>query len=114
MGDLGHRDQTGKIDNSGYNPYGNGKWAVTFAPADFALGANYFEVYHIAIKGPAGSSMQMFSDRTFYDATSNGELNSWDPQHVLRMNGGQTLYMYYDSGAVPAPQVTIWLQQITY
>lgn len=108
---LGDRFAIGTLDNSGFNPYGNGFWAVTFDPEILAMGTNDFEVYHIAVKGPSGSSLQMYHNRTFYDATSAGDLNSWDPQHPLEANGGDTIYLYWNTGTAPAPQVTIFLQQ---
>lgn len=110
MGTLGNRIGVVAIDNSGNNPYGNGMWAATFDARTFAVSANSFEIYHMALTGPAGSSLQVWVDRLFYDATSSGDLNSWDPNKNLRMQGGQTLYFYWSLGSSPTPTVTVWLQ----
>ncbi len=107
---LGSRLAKGKIDNTGANPYGNGFWSVTFDPAILAMSTNLFEVYHMTVQGPAGSSLQVYVDTTFYDATSSGDLNSWDPNQVLIMRGGQSLYFYWNSSSTPQPVVTIWCQ----
>lgn len=111
QGDLGYRQASGVIDNSGQSPYGNGKWAVTFDPKTLAMSMNNFEVYHLALTGPLGSQVQVFTDRIFYDITDHGDLNSWDPNSPLRLNGGNTVYLYWNSAALPKPMVTIWLRQ---
>lgn len=110
MGALGFRAATGIVSNSVANPYGNANWSVIFGPAQMGMGANRFEIYHIAISGPTGSSVQVFVDRSFYDATPAGWLNSWDPNEPLLMDGGQTLFLYYNTATAPAPFATIWLR----
>ncbi len=107
---LGNRVATGTIDNTGANPYGPGFWRVKFDQRVLALSTNAFEVYHIALTGPAGSSLQMLIDRTFYDTTPRGDLNSYDPVNPLIMRGGQELNFYWNSSSLPAPSVTIWLR----
>lgn len=111
MGFLGWRSATGVVDNSGNNPYGTGKYTATIDPKVFAVAANTFEIYHMAITGPAGSQCQVFVDRTFYDITPRGDINSWDPNQTLHMIGGQTLYFYWNLGTGASPQVTVWLQE---
>ena len=110
---LGFRQATGVLGSDGQNPYGNGLWAVTFDPKILAVSTNDFEVFHIALTGPLGSQVQVWVDRTFYEITQHGDVNSWDPNHPLHMNGGSTLYFYWNSSVAPAPMVTIWLQQIS-
>jgi len=112
MGDLGYRQATGTLSTDGQNPYGNGNWVVTFDPQILAVSTGSFEVYHMALKGPLGSSLQVFIDRTFYDITDHGDVNSWDPNETLHLvGGGQTLYLYWNSGLAPAPMVTIWIRE---
>ena len=113
MSYLGWRMATGAVDNSGNSPYGIGNYTATFDPKVFAVAANQFEIYHMALVGPAGSSLQVWVDRVFYDATSSGDLNSWDPQQTLHMIGGQTLYLYWNTGTGTTPQVTIWMRETT-
>ena len=108
---LGDRQSTGVIDNSGFNPYGNGFWCVTFDPAKFAVSTGEFEIYHMALKGPLGSQVQWYIDRTFYDITNHGDVNSWDPQQPCHMTAGDTVYLYWDSAVTPAPTVTVWIRQ---
>lgn len=107
---LGFRQATGTLISDGSNPYGNGFWVVTFDPKILAVGSNDFEIYHIALKGPTGSKIEVWVDRTFYDTTQHGDVNSWDPNETLHMNGGQTLYFYWNVSATPAPFVTIWMK----
>lgn len=107
---LGSRQASGIIDNSGYNPYGNGFWCVTFDPRIFAMSSNAFEIYHIALKGPSGSMLEVWIDRTFYETTPRGDVNSWDPNNAMELTGGSTVYFYWNSSATPAPLITVWLQ----
>jgi hypothetical protein len=109
--DLGHRDAQGAIDNSGINPYGNGFYVATFDPKTLAVAANSFEVYHIALKGPAGSTVEVWVDQSFYETTPRGDINSWDPKQPLLMRGGQTLRFFWSMGGTPVPLVTVWLRQ---
>lgn len=112
MADLGYRDASGTISNDGTNPYGDGFWVVTFDPKIISVATGGFEVYHLALKGPNGSSVQWYVDRTFYDITQHGDVNSWDPNSPLHLiGGGSTVYFYWNSNALPAPMVTMWLRQ---
>ena len=110
MTDLGSRGKTGSIDNTGFNPYGLGLYSVEFTPKDFAVGANIFEVYHIAVKGPAGSTLEVWINQTFYSATPRGDINDWDPNIPLVLRGGQSLIFYWNSNAAPVPLVTVWMR----
>jgi len=109
---LGNRQAQGVISNDNTNPYGNGRWRVTFDPKIFAVATNSFEVYHIALTGPLGSQLQVWVDRTFYEITQHGDVNSWDPNEPLHMNGGSTLDFYWNlSTASQRPLVTLWLRE---
>ena len=111
MSFLGYRQASGVLGTDSADPYGIGMWVVTFDPAVMSISTGDFEVYHIALKGPTGSQFQVYLDRTFYDVNNHGDVNSWDPNQTLHMNGGQTLYFYWNSAATPAPTVTLWLRQ---
>ena len=108
---LGNRQESGVLDNTGFNPFGNGFWAVTFDQAAFAVATGKFEIYHVALKGPLGSRVQWFIDRTFYDITNHGDVNSWDPNEPCIVLAGETVYFYWDTGAGTAPVVTVWMRQ---
>ena len=112
MANLGFRQATGVLSTTGANPYGNGLWTVTFDPKVLAVPTGSFEVYHMALKGPVGSQVQVYVDQTFYDITNHGDINSWDPVNTLHLiGGGQTIYLYWNSSVAPAPTVTIWLRE---
>lgn len=106
--DLGHRSQTGKTDQT--NPLGAGFWTVTFDPAYLSVRVQA-DVYHTAISGPSGSSFQVFLDNTFYDYVARGDINSWDPSQPMHIRPGQHLYFYWNTAALPAPTVSIFLRQ---
>jgi hypothetical protein len=108
MANLGSRQATGVHDLS--NPLGSGKWTVAFTPQVLNIFAA-FEVYHIAVTGPIGSTFRIYQDTTFYDAVARGDLNSWDPSQPMHVTPGRTLYFYYDSTITPAPQVTIYCRE---
>lgn len=109
---LGDRQSVGRIDNTGENPFGNGFWTVTFDPALFTVATGEFEIYHVALTGPAGSRVQWWIDRTFYDITNHGDVNSWDPNEPCHLMGGNTIYFYWNTAAEPAPKVTVWIRQL--
>lgn len=110
MGNLGSRQVTGAVDPT--NPVTAGGWTCAFTPSVLNI-LQQFEVYHIAVKGPVGSTFQVFQDTTFYDAVSRGDLNSWDPSQPMLVQPGRTLYFYYDTATSPAPLVTIYCREPT-
>lgn len=112
---LGSRDATGVLTTASslfMNPYGVGLWSAVFDPKLLAFSANLVQCYHIALKGPGGSSLQMYIDNTFYDLTppGTGDVNSWDPQHPLILRGGQSLVFHWNTSATPTPFVSTWWQ----
>lgn len=108
---LGYRQKTGVLTTDTGAPYGVGNWVVEFTPADFAVSTGKFEVYHMALTGPLGSQVQVWTDRTFYDISQHGDINSWDPNVPMPMDGGKTLWLYWNSAVAPAPMVTVWIRQ---
>lgn len=107
---LGTREATGEIDNTGANPFGDGFWSVRFDPQKFAVSTGEFEIYHVALTGPLGSRVQWWIDRTFFDITNHGDVNSWDPNEPCHLMAGSTVYFYWNTGATPQPAVTVWLR----
>lgn len=110
MANLGNRQATGKLDAN--NKVLAGGWTVQFTPQDLNI-QQHFEIYHIAVRGPVGSTFQVYQDTTFYDAVPRGDLNSWDPSQPMHVQPGRTLYFYYDSVLSPAPQITIYCREPT-
>lgn len=106
--ELGLRQTFGAIDNSGRNPYGVGRYTAVFDPKILAMTANTYEIYHMALRGPSGSTLEVWIDQAFYETTPRGDLNSWDPSQPLYMRGGQTLYFFWSLGGATPPFVTIW------
>ena len=101
---LGERTVTGIADIS--NPFGESFWTCTFDPAVFVIAVE-FEIYHMAIKGPTGSQLEVFKDSTFYDNVQRGDVNSWDPAQPLAITPGQTLFFYWNTGDGNAPTATV-------
>lgn len=108
MADLGSRQLTGTPDAS--NPLLAGGWTCAFTPRVLGIPED-FEIYHIAITGPAGSVMSVFIDTIFYSTTSRGDINEWDPNIPMYVQKGRTVYMYWNSALAPAPQATIFCRQ---
>lgn len=102
---LGRRQKSGVIDPQ--NKIAAGNYTVTFQPSDFQIRVPIFEIRKIAISGPGGSSMRMYVDTTFIDATVRADLNSWDPAQPLPIMPGQTLYFYWSTGTGTIPNVTV-------
>jgi hypothetical protein len=112
MSGLGFRQKKGVLTSGDDpNPYGTGMWLVRFSPQDFAVSTGAFENYHMALTGPKGSLIQIWIDRNFYDITSHGDLNSWDPNEAMMLSGGNTVSLYWNTAAAPQPLVTMWIRQ---
>ena len=105
---LGPAMATGALDKTGFNP---GNWTVVFDPPTIGISAATFECYHIVITGPAGSSFSIYIGPQFWDNVQRGDTNSWDPNQAMKLQSGQTVYFYWNTGAAPAPQVTMWFQE---
>jgi hypothetical protein len=110
MANLGSRQVIGTHDPS--NVLGAGNWTCAFTPQVFNI-FNPFEIYHITVKGPSGSTFQEYVDTTFYDNVVHGDINSWDPSQPLFMLPGSTLFFYYSMSVGPAPLVTIFCRDVT-
>lgn len=108
--DLGPRTATGKADPS--NQIAAGNWTVSFPPSVLSFQVPLAEVYHIAVNGPGG---YIIIDRNsdFWDTTSYGGQNSWDPSQVLLLRPGDTLSFYWSISTGNAPKITLWLRQST-
>lgn len=109
---LGERTSDGVLAATADNPWGStSMWVVTFDPLKLSVSTGEFEVYHLALTGPAGSRVQWYIDRTFYDITNHGDVNSWDPNEACHLMAGNTIYFYWNSAVLPKPTVTLWLRQ---
>ena len=123
--DLGSRTLTGVSDlNKNLNPYlpGSG-WDVLFTPDVIASNLTDFEVYHIALDGPVGSSATWQRDGKTIGWMA-GWLNEWDA--VMSLDQTSELQFFwnvafaagpYNKTSNIQPSVTIWLrrrQQVIY
>jgi hypothetical protein len=108
VGYLGQVPKKGALDPN--NPVLPGGWTIAFDPEDIGIRVES-EIYHIAIKGPAGSAFEVFKDTTFYDAVARGDKNSWDPAQAMAVQPGSTIFFYYNSAASPAPMATLFFRE---
>lgn len=103
---LGSRDARGqKLVTT--NPFGAANWSVVFDPKTLSIPSG-FDVWHISLTGPAASTLRVFLDTTFFSNVARGDINDWDPNQVMFVRAGQTIYFYWDSAAAPAPAVTLF------
>jgi hypothetical protein len=109
VGYLGSYQATGALDPN--NPYVAGAWTVKFDPSKIGIRDATFEVYHITVLGPDGSSFRVFIDTTFYDNVQIGDLNSWDPAQPMHVEKGRTIFFYYNVATGAAPTITIFCRQ---
>lgn len=105
---LGPAFAIGTPDKTGFNA---GNWTVVFDPPTLNISAPNFECYHIIITGPIGSSFTIFIGPNQYDNVQRGDNNSWDPHQPMKLQQGQTVYFYWNTGAGAAPTVTMWFQE---
>jgi hypothetical protein len=106
---LGYRTATGAKDTTGNN---SGNWTVTFDTAALNVKVPYFEIYHIAVKGAAGSTFTVYKNLGWWDSNNYGQLNGWDPNEPMQCNPSDTVYFYYSDATTDntPPSVTIWLR----
>lgn len=109
MSELGDRPATG-IKGVDTNPFGAANWTVRFDPKTVQIPIA-FVVYHISLKGPAPSTLQVYIDTTFYSNVARGDINDWDPNQTMFVRPGQTIYFYWDTASAPAPTVTIFCRE---
>ena len=104
------------------NPYlpGTG-WVVQFGAADFALPQTEYEIWHIALDGPIGSSAQIFIGGVAWDYVLTAWSNAWDPAQPMYLRSGQVLSFCwnfaftsppYNRTSNVQPQVTLWPQLV--
>lgn len=105
---LGPAYAEGGVDKTGRN---KGNWTVTFDAPTLAINSELFECYHIVINGPAGSSFQIYIGSNFYSNVALGDQNEWDPSQTMKLQKGQTIYFFWNTGTGTAPQVTMWFQE---
>lgn len=105
---LGPAYALGAEDKTGRNA---GNYTVVFDPPTLAINSTTFECYHIVISGPPGSSFTIYIGSNFYDNVALGDQNSWDPSQTMKLQQGQTIYFFWNTGTGIAPQVTMWFQE---
>lgn len=108
MGYLGYRTATGRTTGV-TNKVTSGAWVVTFTPEIFGQGAEEFEIWHGAARGPGGYFLT-FIDDTFYGVGENGRINEYTPPIPCFMRRGQTFSLHWSIATGTAPQVTLFLR----
>lgn len=109
MVDLGFRSVRGRLNPQ--NPVFAGGWTVSFTPSDFCVRETGFAIYHMALKGPSGSTFEMWLDDTFYSAAL-GEINDNDLNQVISVDSGNVLNFHWNTAAGVAPYVTVHLRTL--
>lgn len=105
---LGGRTKTGAANAN--NPVSAGGWTVEFNPRDFSIQVE-FEIYHIGVTGPTGSSFEVWIDTMFYDSVQQGYRNGWDPAQPMILRPGQTLYFHFNTSTGSAPVISVFCRQ---
>ena len=106
---LGPRTATGAADTTGRN---KGNWTVTFDPQVIGVRFQPFEIYHIIVKGAAGSTFDMWVNQAQWDTSLVGQQNSWDPAQPLILTSGDVVYFFWSDATTDnsPPTVTLWLR----
>jgi hypothetical protein len=95
------------------NRYVPGAYTVTMGPQQMGVSLGEFQCYHITIKGPPGSSFQVYVGNKFYDFVTNGDINSWDPNQPMKLVGGNTVYFYWNTHTGMVPTVTMFFEEMS-
>jgi hypothetical protein len=102
---LGQRRQLGTNDTLKMNPFlpGTG-WVVSFPPSVIASNLTDFEVYHISLNGPVGSSLKVtVNTANEWDYVAQGWSNSWDPSQPLLLNQTDQVDFYWNTAFTGPP-----------
>jgi hypothetical protein len=104
---------TAAADLTGANPYGTGKWTITFGPEDLGFRVGQAEVYQATVDGPVGSSFQMWRNVRLWNVVAQGWANNYDPQQPMLLRYGDTVSLYWNSTGTPKPTAILWLRYDT-
>lgn len=105
---LGSRQKQGTVDPM--NPNFAGGFTVAFLPSDLVVSVAEYELYHISLTGPAGSSFQIYVNQVFYDNVLHGDVNSWNPPQPMILRPGDSVNFYWSTATAPPPLVSIFLR----
>lgn len=85
-----------------------GKWICEFHPADIPISEPKFQCYRIVIVGgPLGSTFTVYQNNSTYDSVFPGWTTSWDPNNPMKLENGDTVKFWWDTGSGTA--ATVWL-----
>ena len=107
---LGARTVKGIADPTGRNP---GNWTVTFDPPTINVNVAHFELYKLVVTGSAATAtFNVYVNVNQWDTAVYAVNNSWDPQQVLLLNPGDTVYFFYSTPSSDGhqPVVTAWFR----
>jgi hypothetical protein len=110
MGYLGKLTKRGVLNAE--NPVLAGGWTIAFDPASIGIKVES-EIYHIAIKGPRGSTFEVYHGTTFYDNVARGDINSWDPSQPMWIQPGTTVFFHYSLSTGTAPTATCYFREVS-
>lgn len=103
---LGARKALGAADRTGNNA---GNWTVIYDPQTINVNVAHFELYKIVVTGAASSAtFNVYVNTNQWDTAIYATNNSWDPQQVLLLTPGDTVYFYYSSASSDGNQPTIY------
>jgi len=104
---------TAVADTTGNNA---GNWTAQIATTNYGISyLSQFECFKMTIDGPIGFGMAVYIDNKKWSHTSQGWQNEWDPQQVMPLKAGQTIYFYWEAAdtILPVPTVTCWFRYDT-
>lgn len=117
---IGYRTAFGVQDTTGVNPYlPLTGWDVLFTPDVIASNLTEFEVFHIGLDGPVGSSAAILIDSHQWDFVSQGWSNGWDPSQPMLVWQSATIAVCWNVARTAPPYnkttniqpvVTLWMR----
>jgi hypothetical protein len=100
---------TGVLDP--FNRFLLGGWTASATPDKLNSKVGQAEVYQITVMGgPVGSSFLLYRNNQLWNTVAQGWNNNWDPFNPLYIRQGDSLFFYWNSAALPAPVVSIWMR----
>lgn len=89
-----------------------GNWICEFTAADIGISEPVFRCYHIVVDGgPLGSTFTVYRNNKKYDTVFPGWSTSWDPNNPMKLNNGDTISFWWNTGTGTAAEVWLYFEK---
>jgi hypothetical protein len=91
-----------------------GNWICEFQASDIGISEPKFQVYHIVVDGgPIGGKFTYYHNNVKYGSVFPGWDTEWDPNNPMKLNSGDTVYFWWNTGVGDPAEVTLFFEKET-